>query len=70
VIAHDSRNLTDGTGGPQEPSVLYTASDITADIADMGLTVLHAGELLRPVDGAERPAIDCLLRARRGSSGG
>ena len=25
VIAHDSRNLTDGTGGPQDPHVLYTA---------------------------------------------
>ena len=23
VIAHDSRNLTDGAGGPQDPAVLY-----------------------------------------------
>jgi SAM-dependent methyltransferase len=66
VIAHDSRNLTDGTGGPPDPSVLYTANDVTADIADMGLTVLRAGEILRPIDGAERPAIDCLLRACHG----
>ena len=28
VIAHDSRNLTDGTGGPQDPTVLYTAADV------------------------------------------
>jgi SAM-dependent methyltransferase len=68
VIAHDSRNLMDGTGGPQEPSVLYTASDVAADIADMGLTIERAGEVLRPVDGADRPAIDCLVRARRGWS--
>jgi hypothetical protein len=46
--------------------VLYTANDVTADIADMGLTVLRAGEILRPIDGAERPAIDCLLRACHG----
>ena len=65
VIAHDSRNLTDGTGGPQEPSVLYTANDVAGDIADMGFTVERAGEVLRPVDGADRPAIDCLVRARR-----
>ena len=66
VIAHDSRNLADGTGGPPDPSVLYTANDVTADIADVGLNVLRADEVLRPVDGAERPAIDCLVRARRG----
>jgi SAM-dependent methyltransferase len=66
VVAHDSRNLADGTGGPQEPSVLYTASDVVADIDGMGFTIQRAGEVLRPVDGAERPAIDCLVRARRG----
>jgi SAM-dependent methyltransferase len=67
VIAHDSRNIADGTGGPQDPSVLYTADDVTADIAGLGLGVERAGEVLRPVEGAERPAIDCLLRARRDS---
>jgi hypothetical protein len=37
-----------------------------ADIDGMGFTIQRAGEVLRPVDGAERPAIDCLVRARRG----
>ena len=65
VIAHDSRNLTDGTGGPQDPHVLYTAADVAADLDGTGLTVERAGEVLRPVEGADRPAIDALLRARR-----
>ena len=35
VVAHDSSNLTEGTGGPQDPSVLYTADDV---LADLGIT--------------------------------
>jgi SAM-dependent methyltransferase len=65
VVAHDSRNLTDGTGGPQDPTVLYTARDLVDDLAGTDLVVEKADEVLRPVEGAERPAIDCLLRARR-----
>jgi SAM-dependent methyltransferase len=65
VIAHDSRNLTEGAGGPQDPDVLYTAADLTADLADSGLVIERAEEVLRPVDGADRPAIDVLLRAHR-----
>jgi SAM-dependent methyltransferase len=65
VIGHDSRNLTDGTGGPKDPEVLFTAADIGADLAGTGLTVERADEVLRPVEGADRPAIDALLRALR-----
>jgi SAM-dependent methyltransferase len=65
VIAHDSRNLTDGTGGPPDPAVLYTAGDVAADLEGTGLVVERAAEVLRPVEGAERPAIDALLRASR-----
>jgi SAM-dependent methyltransferase len=65
VVAHDSRNLADGTGGPQYPQVLYTAQDVVEDLRGTDLTVERAAEVLRPVDGAERPAIDCLVRARR-----
>ena len=65
VIGHDSRNLTDGTGGPQDPSVLFTAADVADDIAGLGLRVDQAGEVVRPVVGAERPAIDAMLRAVR-----
>jgi SAM-dependent methyltransferase len=65
VIGHDSRNLTDGTGGPQDADVLFTADDVKADLAGTDLRVERAGEVLRPVDGAQRPAIDALLRAVR-----
>jgi SAM-dependent methyltransferase len=65
VVAHDSRNLTDGTGGPQEPRVLYTAHDAVGDLDGTGLAIERAGEVLREVPGADRPAIDALLRARR-----
>lgn len=65
VVGHDSRNLREGTGGPQDPTVLYTAADLADDLADTGLTIETAAELQRPVDGADRPALDALLRARR-----
>jgi SAM-dependent methyltransferase len=65
VIGHDLRNRLDGTGGPQDPAVLFTAADVAADLDGTGLTVEKGGEVLRPVDGAERPAIDVLVRATR-----
>ena len=33
VVAHDSSNLAEGTGGPQDPAVLYTAADVLDDLA-------------------------------------
>jgi SAM-dependent methyltransferase len=71
VVAHDSANLTDGVGGPQDPAVLYTAADVQADLRDReDLTVLRAEAVLRPVaegpDGSARSAVDALLLARRG----
>ena len=65
VVAHDSRNLTDGIGGPQYADRLYTAADVAADLDGTGLVVERAEEVLRPVAGADRPAIDALLRAVR-----
>jgi SAM-dependent methyltransferase len=63
VVGHDSRNRTEGTGGPQDPDVLFTAAEVADDVDGLGLTIEKAGEVLRPVDGADRPAIDALLRA-------
>ena len=65
VVAHDSRNLTEGTGGPQDPARLYTAADVGRDLAGSGLVIEQATEVLRAVAGADRPAIDALLRAWR-----
>jgi 2-polyprenyl-3-methyl-5-hydroxy-6-metoxy-1,4-benzoquinol methylase len=63
IVGHDRLNLTDGVGGPQEPSVLYDADEIAAALAD--LDVEKAERITRPVEGAERDALDTLVRARR-----
>lgn len=67
VVAHDSANLTGGVGGPQDPAVLYTADDVLADLAAAGIdvTVERAETVERLVAGADRPALDCLVRAHR-----
>ncbi len=67
VVAHDRANLTDGTGGPPDPAVLYTPADVLADLEAAGIhvTVERANTVTRAVAGAERPALDCLVRARR-----
>jgi SAM-dependent methyltransferase len=68
-VAHDRRNLTDGYGGPQDPTVLYRADEVVAVLdACGGLTITSAGEVLRPVtldDGRTVDAIDMLVRATR-----
>jgi SAM-dependent methyltransferase len=63
LVGHDLLNLTEGHGGPSEPAVLYTADDVVAGVP--GLAIERAERVLRPVEGAERPAIDVLVRARR-----
>ena len=72
LVAHDSTNLTEGTGGPQDPSVLMTAEDVLADLADRDVVVEKAGRVEREVrtedeHGGEtsRTAYDCLVRLRR-----
>jgi SAM-dependent methyltransferase len=67
-VAHDLRNLTDGYGGPSDPSVLYTIDDVVARLD--GFTVGKAGEVFRPMlrdDGTPAEGIDCLVRAVRQS---
>lgn len=63
LIAHDGHNLTDGTGGPKDPAVLYEPDDVVAHLGD--LVVDRAEHVERAVDGADRPAIDVLVRAHR-----
>lgn len=70
VVAHDSTNLTDGTGGPQDPSLLYTAPDVLADLEGSPLQVQRAervGRVVEPGHRGEpaRTAYDCLVRVRR-----
>jgi SAM-dependent methyltransferase len=65
VVAHDSANITEGTGGPQDPDVLYTGAEVADDLAGTGLDIDRAEAVERPVEGAPRPAIDVLFRAHR-----
>ncbi|MEP7180086.1 MAG: class I SAM-dependent methyltransferase [Pseudonocardiales bacterium] len=65
VIGHDTTNIEAGMGGPQDPAVLFTAAEVVADLAGTDLVVDRAEAVHRPVDGAERPAIDALVRAHR-----
>jgi SAM-dependent methyltransferase len=60
VIGHDTRNVTDGVGGPKDAAVCYTAADITA-VVSPSLEIQSAGEILRPKEGGT--AVDCLVRA-------
>lgn len=67
VVAHDSRNLAEGVGGPQDPTVLYTAQDVLNDIVavDPEAVIEKCEEVMRAVPEHDRPAIDALFRARR-----
>lgn len=72
VVAHDSTNLTEGTGGPQYPEVLYTAEDVLADLDGERFEVVRAERVARdvppPADEPDRPprtAYDCLVRLVR-----
>ncbi len=49
VVAHDSTNLTEGTGGPQDPAVLYTAEDVLADLSGRPFDVVRAERVARTV---------------------
>ena len=63
LVGHDSRNLTDGHGGPQDPRVLFRPEDVVGTLGD--LEVERAEPVERPVEDAGAVAIDALVRARR-----
>lgn len=67
VVAHDLANLTEGVGGPQDATVLFTPQDVLADLAGAGLQVVRAATVQRPVevDGEPRVALDVLVRLVR-----
>jgi 2-polyprenyl-3-methyl-5-hydroxy-6-metoxy-1,4-benzoquinol methylase len=67
LVGHDLANLTEGVGGPSDPALLWTADEIASELPD-GLVVEKAEQVLRDVDGEDRPAIDTLVRARRAAT--
>jgi SAM-dependent methyltransferase len=78
MVGHDSSNLTEGTGGPQDPTVLFTAEDVLGDLDGAPFEVLLAERVARvvhPPHGHEhegdpdRTAYDALVRVTRTSAG-
>ena len=70
MVAHDLTNITEGIGGPQDPSVMPTPELVVADLSSAGvadLTVARAERITRSVDTDDgtRDAIDCLVVASR-----
>jgi SAM-dependent methyltransferase len=72
LVAHDSTNLTEGTGGPQDPAVLYTAEEVLGDLDGERFEVVHAERVARPVPlddehggQPDRVAYDALVRLVR-----
>lgn len=67
VVGHDLDNLAHGVGGPPDPAVLYTPSDIRTDLEGTGLAIDRAETRTRPVetDGGPAQALDAVVLARR-----
>jgi SAM-dependent methyltransferase len=76
LVAHHSDNLAQGVGGPQDSTVLFTQSDVVADLEGTGLVVARAQRVERVVaaeggnthrahGGDAAVALDVLVRAYR-----
>jgi SAM-dependent methyltransferase len=67
VVGHHVRNIAEGTGGPQDPDILFGPTDIIDDLGRVApeMLVEVAAEPLRDVPGADRPAIDTVVLAHR-----
>ena len=63
LVAHDATNLTEGTGGPPDPTVLMTAEDVLIDLTGEPFDVLRAERVPRAVE--DRTAYDCLVVLER-----
>ena len=66
VVGHDLTNPAEGAGGPSDPTVLFTAQDVAADLAgEPGIEVRLAQRRARAIEGAPRPALDAVVVAVR-----
>jgi SAM-dependent methyltransferase len=72
LVAHDSTNLTGGTGGPQDPSVLLTAEEVLGDLDGERFEVERAERVARQVEPDDehrgeptRTAYDALVKLVR-----
>ncbi|MDO5627103.1 MAG: class I SAM-dependent methyltransferase [Mobilicoccus sp.] len=70
IVAHDPTNITEGYGGPQDPEVLYSASDVEADLQDYissgSLVIERSGRVARDIETDEGTvtAWDLLVRMK------
>lgn len=62
ICGHDSANLTDGVGGPQDPEILYIPNDLVADF-DSRMTVSIAETRRRETSGGS--ALDAVVFAQK-----
>jgi len=65
VLGHDTRNLTDGYGGPRDPSVLFTPADVVASLDDLVVERAETVERTVTLDDGEAVALDVFVRAAR-----
>ncbi|MBY8859072.1 class I SAM-dependent methyltransferase [Nocardia sp. CA2R105] len=64
VLGHDTTNITDGFGGPQDRSILFTPDDVVTDLAAVpDVRIRIADRVLRETEG--RDAIDALVVATK-----
>ncbi|MCC3318014.1 class I SAM-dependent methyltransferase [Nocardia africana] len=62
VLGHDTTNIADGYGGPQDPAILFTPDDVVADLtAAEHIRIDTAQRVLRETEGCD--AIDALVVA-------
>jgi SAM-dependent methyltransferase len=64
VVAHAVRNLAEGVGGPQDPTILLDPEDAIASAAELPVDVELAQLRHRGVEGADRPALDTVVLFR------
>jgi SAM-dependent methyltransferase len=67
VVVHARRNLTEGYGGPQDPTVLHDPEDVVETVRDLPVDV-ESAELrtrLVPTEEGDRGALDSVVVLRR-----
>ncbi|HEY5853672.1 MAG TPA: class I SAM-dependent methyltransferase [Aldersonia sp.] len=75
LVGHDTTNIAQGFGGPQDPAILYTPDDIVSDITDHEATTANLGDAMRVRVAEQRrrlteaqDAIDALVVAEKAAA--
>jgi SAM-dependent methyltransferase len=70
VVGHDTTNVEEGYGGPQDPDILFTPDEVARELP--GLEIERAERVRRRVSApeGEAEAIDALVRARKPTAPG